>query len=288
MLDSTVVGIALPSISRDFHGGVGTLQWVVTGYALTLAAFLLLGGALGDHYGRRRVLLHRGRLVRRRLRPLRHRARRPASSSGPACVQGIGGALLAPGSLAILQTSFRPDDRARAIGAWSGLSGVAGAAGPLVGRLSPRRRLVALDLLHQPARLAAVLVLITARHVPESRDPDGHRPRRHRRRHPGRRVPRRPDLRAHRGADPRLVQPRRGGLPRGGRPGRRPPSSSSSTGGPTRCSRSSCSAPGSSAGPTGSPSPSTAPLAAPSSCSPSSCRSSRATARSNRASPCSP
>src|ERR1700759_3921722 len=55
MLDATVVGIALPSIGRDFHGGVGTLQWVVTGYSLTLAAFLLLGGALGDHYGRKRV-----------------------------------------------------------------------------------------------------------------------------------------------------------------------------------------------------------------------------------------
>src|SRR5580692_6022148 len=55
MLDATVVGIALPSIGRDFHGGVGTLQWVVTGYTLTLAAFLLLGGALGDSYGRRRV-----------------------------------------------------------------------------------------------------------------------------------------------------------------------------------------------------------------------------------------
>src|SRR5580693_2128991 len=55
MLDSTVVGIALPSINRTFHGGLGALQWVVTGYALTLAAFLLLGGALGDRYGRRRI-----------------------------------------------------------------------------------------------------------------------------------------------------------------------------------------------------------------------------------------
>ena len=55
MLDSTVVGIALPSIGRDFHGGFGTLQWVVTGYTLTVAAFLLLGGALGDRYGRKRI-----------------------------------------------------------------------------------------------------------------------------------------------------------------------------------------------------------------------------------------
>src|SRR5271163_1628895 len=55
LLDSTVVGIALPSIGREFHGGVDTLQWVVTGYTLTLAAFLLLGGALGDRYGRKRI-----------------------------------------------------------------------------------------------------------------------------------------------------------------------------------------------------------------------------------------
>ena len=83
MLDATVVGIALPSIGRDFHGGVGTLQWVVTGYSLTLAAFLLLGGSLGDRYGRKRSLLHRGRLVRRRVGPLRHRADRRAPHRRP-------------------------------------------------------------------------------------------------------------------------------------------------------------------------------------------------------------
>jgi EmrB/QacA subfamily drug resistance transporter len=169
MLDSTVVGIALPSIGRDFHGGVGTLQWVVTGYALTLAAFLLLGGALGDRYGRRRVFSigvawfavasalcgfapTAGFLIAGRL------------------VQGIGGALLAPGSLAILQTSFRSDDRARAIGAWSGLGGVAGAAGPLVGgyllAVGSWRWVFFINL-----PVAAVVLVITARHVPESRDP---------------------------------------------------------------------------------------------------------------------
>src|SRR3984957_9920533 len=105
MLDATVVGIALPSIGRDFHGGVGTLQWIVTGYTLTLAAFLLLGGALGDHYGRKRVFSigvawfavasalcgiapTSGFLIAARL------------------VQGIGGALLGPGSLALLQNPF--------------------------------------------------------------------------------------------------------------------------------------------------------------------------------------
>jgi EmrB/QacA subfamily drug resistance transporter len=169
MLDATVVGIALPSIGRDFHGGVGTLQWVVTGYTLTLAAFLLLGGALGDHYGRRRIFSigvawfavasalcgiapTSGFLIAARL------------------LQGIGGALLAPGSLAILQTSFRSDDRARAIGAWSGLGGVAGAAGPLVGgyllAIGSWRWVFFINL-----PVAAAVLVITARHVPESRDP---------------------------------------------------------------------------------------------------------------------
>ena len=169
MLDATVVGIALPSIGRDFHGGVGTLQWVVTGYTLTLAAFLLLGGSLGDRYGRRRIFSigvawfavasalcgiapTAGVLIAARL------------------LQGVGGALLAPGSLAILQASFRADDRARAIGAWSGLGGVASAAGPLVGgyllAVGSWRLVFFINL-----PVAAAVLLITARHVPESHDP---------------------------------------------------------------------------------------------------------------------
>ena len=133
LLDSTVVGIALPSIDRAFHGGVGTLQWVVTGYTLTLAAFLLLGGSLGRPLRAPADLLRRRRLVRRSPRPVA--AWRPSAGLliGARVVQGVGGALLAPASLAIIQASFRAEDRARAIGAWSGLGGVAAAAGPLVG-----------------------------------------------------------------------------------------------------------------------------------------------------------
>ncbi len=121
LLDSTVVGIALPSIGRDFHGGVGTLQWVVTGYALTLAAFLLLGGSLGDRYGRKRVFS---------VGVVWFAAASACCGLAPGAgllitarvVQGVGGALLTPASLAILQASFRAEDRARAIGTWSGLS----------------------------------------------------------------------------------------------------------------------------------------------------------------------
>ncbi len=131
-LDATVVNVALPSIGRQFHAGVGTLQWVMTGYTLTLAAFLLIGGTLGDRFGRRRVYLTGVAWF---------------ALASAACgfapdalaliitraLQGAGAALLTPGSLAILEASFAPADRSRAIGAWSGLSGVATAAGPLLG-----------------------------------------------------------------------------------------------------------------------------------------------------------
>ncbi|MGA2930633.1 MAG: DHA2 family efflux MFS transporter permease subunit [Acidimicrobiales bacterium] len=169
LLDSTVVGIALPSIGRDFHGGVGTLQWVVTGYALTLAAFLLLGGSLGDRYGRKRVFS---------VGVVWFAAASACCGLAPGAgllitarvVQGVGGALLTPASLAILQASFRAEDRARAIGTWSGLSGVAAAAGPLVGG-----SLIAIGSWHWVffinLPVAAVVLVVTARHVPESRDP---------------------------------------------------------------------------------------------------------------------
>lgn len=168
-LDATVVGIALPSINRSFHGGVGTLQWVVTGYSLTLAAFLLLGGALGDRYGRRRIFSFGIAWF---------------AVASAACglapggtwlvvgriVQGVGGALLTPGSLAIIQASFRPDDRSRAIGAWSGLGGVAAAAGPLIGgyllAVSSWRWVFFINV-----PVALFVLVLTARHVPETRDP---------------------------------------------------------------------------------------------------------------------
>ncbi len=169
LLDSTVVGIALPSIGRDLHGDVGTLQWVVTGYALTLAAFLLVGGSLGDRYGRRRIFSV-GVVWFAVSSALCGLAPSAGLLIGARVVQGVGGALLSPASLAILQASFRPDDRARAIGAWTGLGGVAAAAGPLVGGY-----LLAVGswrwvfFINVP--VAVVVLVITARHVPESRDP---------------------------------------------------------------------------------------------------------------------
>jgi EmrB/QacA subfamily drug resistance transporter len=168
-LDSTVVGIALPAIHRNFGGGVGALQWVVTGYSLTLAAFLLLGGALGDRYGRRRIFS-----LGIALFALFSAASGLAPTAGlltaARILQGVGGALLTPGSLAILQASFRAEDTSRAIGAWSGLSGVASAAGPLIGgfllAVASWRWLFFINV-----PLAAFVLVITARHVPESSDP---------------------------------------------------------------------------------------------------------------------
>jgi EmrB/QacA subfamily drug resistance transporter len=168
-LDATVVGIALPSISRTFHGSIGTLQWVVTGYSLTLAAFLLLGGSLGDRFGRQRVFS-----IGVAWFALASAACGLAPTStiliGARVVQGIGGALLVPGSLAIIQASFRPEDRSRAIGAWSGLGGVATAAGPLVGGyLIDAASWRWVFFINLP--VAVFVLVITKRHVPETRDP---------------------------------------------------------------------------------------------------------------------
>jgi len=168
-LDATVVGIALPTISKDFHSGVGTLQWVVTGYALTLAAFLLLGGSLGDRLGRKKVFSV-GVIWFALASVCCGVAPNAGLLIGARVLQGVGGALLTPASLAILQASFRPDDRSRAIGAWSGLSGVAAAAGPLIGGyliIAGSWRWV--FFINIPVALGVLAV--SARHVPETRDP---------------------------------------------------------------------------------------------------------------------
>ena len=167
-LDATVVNIALPTIGRDFHTGVSDLQWVINGYTLTLAAFLLLGGSLGDRFGRRKIYL---------IGIVWFAVASAACGLAPDALflivtrvlQGVGAALLTPGSLAILEASFVPDDRARAIGAWSGLSGVAIAAGPLIGGyLITAASWRWIFFINVP--IAVVVVALGARHVPESRD----------------------------------------------------------------------------------------------------------------------
>jgi EmrB/QacA subfamily drug resistance transporter len=168
-IDATVVGIALPTIGREFHASVGALQWVVTGYTLTLASLLLFGGSLGDHFGRRRVFC-----VGVAWFAVASAACALAPGTTALIVtrlfQGVGAALLTPGSLAILQASFDREDRGRAIGAWSGLGGVATAAGPLLGGyLIAAASWRWIFLINIP--VGALVLLLSVRHVPESRDP---------------------------------------------------------------------------------------------------------------------
>jgi EmrB/QacA subfamily drug resistance transporter len=172
-IDATVVNIALPHIGRSFGASTAALQWTVNAYALTLTAFILLGGSLGDRFGRRRVFTV-GVAWFAVASLLCGFAPGTAALVAARALQGVGGALLTPGSLAILEASFQPDDRARAIGAWSGLGGIAGALGPFVGGWLVQAgswRLV--FLINVP--VAALVLAVTRRHVPESRDPNAAR-----------------------------------------------------------------------------------------------------------------
>ena len=171
-LDGTIVNVALPAIAEDLDASLGDLQWVLNSYLVTLTALLLLGGVLGDRYGRRRVFVlglagFTGASV------LCGAAPNVQVLIAARALQGVGAAMLVPGSLAILSAVFHPDDRARAVGAWSGLSGVATAIGPFAGgwlidSVSWRFAF----LVNLP--LAAVVALASAR-VPESRGQAGGR-----------------------------------------------------------------------------------------------------------------
>jgi len=167
-LDATIVNIALPRIGEDLNAPIAGLQWTINGYTLSLAGLILLGGALGDRYGRRRVFLV-GVVWFAVASLLCALSPTIAFLVAARILQGVGGALLTPGSLALIQASFRPEDRGRAIGAWSGLGGIAGAAGPFLGGWliqGPGWRWA--FLINLP--LAALVVAVTVRHMPESRD----------------------------------------------------------------------------------------------------------------------
>ncbi len=170
LLDSTVVNVALRVLGQDLDAGLAQLQWVTNGYLLTLASLILLSGALGDRFGRRRIFVI-GVVAFTVASVVCAVAQSPNQLILARVVQGVGGALLTPASLAIIQSSFAPRDRARAIGAWAGLGGIAAAIGPFVGGwLVQYASWRWVFLINVP--LALVTVVVAVRHVPESHDPE--------------------------------------------------------------------------------------------------------------------
>ena len=167
-IDGTVVNIALPALQQSLHATVVDVQWVIEAYSLLLSALLLLGGSLGDRYGRRRIFM-----IGVALFSLASAWCGFASNVHELIIargfQGIGGALLVPGSLAIISASFSDQDRGRAIGTWSGFTAITAAIGPVLGGwLIEQISWRAVFFINLP--LAAIVLLISFYRVPESRD----------------------------------------------------------------------------------------------------------------------
>ena len=167
ILDGTVVNIALRTIGNDLDADLAGLQWVLNGYLLSMASLILVGGALGDRFGRRRMYLVgiAGFGVTSAMCAF---AQTPDQLVAFRVLQGVAAALLTPGSLAIIESGFRREDRPAAIGTWAGMSGVASAVGPLVGGFlldhGGWRWIFAINV------PLCVLVLLLGRQVPESCD----------------------------------------------------------------------------------------------------------------------
>src|SRR6266851_8039898 len=167
-IDGTVVNVALPALQSSLNATAVDLQWVIEAYSLLLSALLLVGGSLGDHYGRRRIFLIGVALF---------------AAASAACgfagdirqliiaraLQGLGAALLVPGSLAIISGSFSDNERGRAIGTWSGFSAITAGIGPVIGGwLIEHVSWRAVFFINLP--LALVVILISLRHVAENSD----------------------------------------------------------------------------------------------------------------------
>lgn len=169
-IDATVTSIALPAIGQDLGASLAELQWTVTGYTLTLASFILLGGSAGDRFGRRRVLSV-GVAGFAAASAACSLAPTVAVLIGARVLQGVGAALVQPASLAIIETGVREDDRPRAIGTWAAWSGIATAVAPFLGgglvAVASWRWVYVVNL-----PVAAVVLALAARHVPRSASAD--------------------------------------------------------------------------------------------------------------------
>src|SRR5918998_2822953 len=173
-IDGTVVNVALPEIQARLGATAVDAQWIVESYALFLAALILVGGSLGDHYGRKRIF-SLGIVLFAAASVWCGLAGSPEQLIVARAVQGVGGALLVPGSLAIISASFDEDRRGRAIGTWSGVSGITAAIGPVAGGdLVENISWRAAFLINVP--LAIIGLWLVFRHVPESREPDARKP----------------------------------------------------------------------------------------------------------------
>ena len=172
-IDGTVVNVALPALQSNFNATAVDLQWIIEAYSLLLSAFVLVGGSLGDHYGRRRIFLVGVAIF---------------ASASAACgltgdirqlivaraLQGFGAALLIPGSLSIISSSFSENERGRAIGTWSGLSAITTGIGPVIGGwLIEHVSWRAVFFINLP--LALLVILIALRHVAETSDKENTR-----------------------------------------------------------------------------------------------------------------
>jgi EmrB/QacA subfamily drug resistance transporter len=166
-VDGSVVNVALPAIGRALSADAGALQWTVNAYLLPLSAMLLLGGAAGDRFGRRRLLIW-GTILFAVASLACALAPQIALLLGARFLQGVGGAMLMPNSLAILGQTFTGEKKGRAVGVWAAASGIAGALGPVLGGwLIDLGSWRAIFLINLP--IAAVAVVLALRHIPKDR-----------------------------------------------------------------------------------------------------------------------
>src|ERR1700689_5463044 len=172
-IDSTVVNVALPALQASFHATVVDLQWVVESYGVFLAALILVGGSFGDRFGRRRIFVA-GVLIFALASAGCGLASNTYQLIIARSIQGVGAALLVPGSLAIISTSFDENSRGQAIGTWSGFTAITTALGPVLGGwLVQNASWRWVFLINLP--LAVAVIAISLWHVPESRNAAGGR-----------------------------------------------------------------------------------------------------------------
>src|SRR5437762_3992924 len=167
-IDGTVVNVALPALQANLNATAADVQWVIESYSLLLSALLLVGGSLGDHYGRRRVFLV-GVVIFAVASGLCGFAGNIRQLIAARALQGFGAALLVPGSLAIISNSFSEQERGRAIGVWSGFSAITAGIGPVLGGwLIEHVSWRAVFFINLP--IAVIVILISLRHVTETLD----------------------------------------------------------------------------------------------------------------------